>query len=271
MSCESKWESTQAVTNFTVIADSVRQGDLVIEVMNDLAIHATSNMDVSLMRTSALSVAILAAATVTANLSIADDFSALLADLSFGDAPSIDQPLSVAKTTAPEELKDVEGAKPLAQVKPVPEIGFSMPGMIESEDPKVAEPPQVALKDPIPATQPEASANVDFDAIFALQDIKAAQTDIPTQAVGHHQNHYDHNFGCDATFNCRPHVKPALPSSTFYQYFRSNPCYTNVWDGYRYRCGDHHKHLHGECDCFKDSKHGCDREGCGSCDGGCSH
>ena len=69
MSCESKWESTQAVTNFTVIADSVRQGDLVIEVMNDLAIHATSNMDVSLMRTSALSVAILAAATVTANLS----------------------------------------------------------------------------------------------------------------------------------------------------------------------------------------------------------
>lgn len=35
---------------------------------------------------------------------------------------------------------------------------------------------------------------------------------------------------------CVPYAMPRLPTSTFYQYWRTNACYTNVWDGYRNQC-----------------------------------
>lgn len=233
------------------------------------------------MRISALSVAILAFATVTTNLSLADDFSALLADLSFGDVPSIDQPLSVAETAAPEELKQIEQLNTVAKSIPTPANSFQMPGMLESETdvvatPKIQDPaPQVALQDPVPASTPKPVAEFDLDAAFALQDVQPVRSQVPSQTVGHHLDRCDEP-NCDSQFTCRPHVRPALPSSTLYQYFRSDPCYSNVWDGYRRSC-KHHKHLHGECDCFdKSSKShcwssllGCERNDCDSCDTGC--
>ena len=58
---------------------------------------------------------------------------------------------------------------------------------------------------------------------------------------------------------CRTREAVQLPTSSFYEYFRSHPCYTNVWEGYGIHCGSHHKHLHGECECFKNSSTGnCD-------------
>lgn len=79
--------------------------------------------------------------------------------------------------------------------------------------------------------------------------------------------------GCDSNvITCRPHMKPNLPYSTFYQYFRSNPCYSNVWDGYRQHCSVHHSHIHGTCDCFKKNrgvlgvKKKCGCSSCDSCD-----
>jgi hypothetical protein len=74
---------------------------------------------------------------------------------------------------------------------------------------------------------------------------------------------------CDAVITCRPYLTPNLPQSTFLQYFRSDRCHTNIWDGYRRHCGDSHKHLHGECDCFDRNRKSCLGMGssnCGSCD-----
>ena len=72
-----------------------------------------------------------------------------------------------------------------------------------------------------------------------------------------------------------------LPSSSFRQYFRSNACYTNVWDGYSRECGKNHDCLHGDCDCHSKKQRGClarggvtlpprpSCHGCGGCDAGC--
>ncbi|TWU42306.1 hypothetical protein [Novipirellula artificiosorum] len=50
-----------------------------------------------------------------------------------------------------------------------------------------------------------------------------------------------------------PHRTPNLPSSSILQYFRSDACYTGLWDGYAQerakQCAKHHKHIHGMCDC----------------------
>jgi len=128
-------------------------------------------------------------------------------------------------------------------------------------DQEVASPPapKVALMDPIPAKSPEGA--VDLEAAFTLQESVAT----PAASVGHVLHHGNQ---CETGFEmgtvCRPRGMVRLPSSTFHQYFRSHPCYTNVWDGYGIYCGCHHKHLHGECDCFKQKGHGC-----GSCAGNC--
>lgn len=37
---------------------------------------------------------------------------------------------------------------------------------------------------------------------------------------------------------CVPRTPVHLPASSFHQYFRSNRCYTNVWDGYTKECTD---------------------------------
>lgn len=220
------------------------------------------------MRKSAITAAVLAFSTLVGTAQANDDFSALLADLSFGDAAPSTEPTSESLTVVQEET--------LQDLMPPPS-GLTMPGMLESNpEPSPAAPqanelfvveevakapaPQVALMDPIPAGGPE--DNVDLEAAFTLQEaiVPSATT------VGHVLHHGNHcETGCEMGQVCRPRGAVRLPYSTFYQYFRSHPCYTNVWDGYGIYCGSHHKHLHGECDCFNQSHHGnCD--GCDKCD-----
>ncbi len=50
--------------------------------------------------------------------------------------------------------------------------------------------------------------------------------------------------------SCVPHTVPMLPTSTLYQYFKSDACNARVWDGYQKTCGWSAKHSRGECDCF---------------------
>ena len=204
------------------------------------------------MRKTAFTLTVLAVSAIT-QYTYADDFSALLADLSFGNLPSLNQPLSVAEE------------KPEAHLKPAPT-------MVK------AGPSKVALQSPIaakPLANPSISNEINFGDVFATQEV-------PSQTVGHllHHNHGCDSAGCaqETVINCSPHVKPILPSSTAYQYFRTSKCNTHVWDGYQRKCRSANKHVNGTCDCFKD-KHGCDpcgslivepscdSTGCASCDG----
>lgn len=85
---------------------------------------------------------------------------------------------------------------------------------------------------------------------------------------------------------CPPRTAVNLPASTLHQYFRSDRCNTNVWDGYTRECSDDHKHANGTCDCGTKKKRSCltglcggrcgevlpPRQACNdcdSCDAGC--
>ena len=215
-----------------------------------------------IMRTSAITAAILAL-SITGTVNASDDFAALLADLSFGDVPT---DVSVENEPVEESLTVVQ-EETLQDLMPMT-TGLTMPGMLESSpeasSEKVArvEPaeqpgPQVALMDPIPADVPVKT--IDFAAAFALE----APAETPATSVGHpllggncDSGHCGGDMGFDHGRICRPRTPVRLPSSCFHQYWRSHPCYTNVWDGYGIYCGSHHKHLHGECDCFNKSGHG---------------
>lgn len=204
------------------------------------------------MRKTSFTLALLAISSATLVCNAQDDFSALLADLSFSDLPELNEPLAVAETEQ--------------NLKPVPEL--VMPSTTATAKARVA------LQDPIPATEPEAiNQQIDLEAAFALQGIQPNNT-APSKPVGHilHHANVSNDCGCDAGVTCTPHVKPSLPSSTFYQYFRTSKCNVNVWDGYQQRCGKALKHVHGTCDCFTDKGcglGGCKSSDCASCDGGC--
>jgi hypothetical protein len=219
------------------------------------------------MRTSAFATAILALTILPACVVAEDDFSALLADLSFGNTPSLGQ-------TAKESLTPASEA-PVTDLQPAPE-GLVMP-QIKTNDPPLAPqrialqdvqaPPRVALQPPIASGTPAPQGQAELDAAIALDALRSPTTAVSAQAAGHVATACE-SEACDMEpeITCRPWNPVRLPSSSLAQYFRSNPCYTNVWDGYQRHCGSSHKHLHGECDCFKnDGK----RNGCASCDGGC--
>ncbi|TWU57238.1 hypothetical protein [Rubripirellula reticaptiva] len=245
------------------------------------------------MRISALSIAIVVANVLAPQAFAKNDFSALLADLSFGDAPpsarvvqnqsnnasafDIDEALTLSAPTQLESaaVETTEVFNAVDKLVPVPQ-SFAMPSFAEV-------PAKVSLQAPI-AVAPHATDAIDLNAAFALQDLESSQTSVSAQSVGfgHHGSHsgplataIHGNHGCasgvcDSVSDCTPHVAPCLPSSTLLQYFRTSKCNTHVWDGYQQKCGFGQKHVNGTCDCFKQ------RQGCGqllpacngpSCDG----
>ncbi len=196
------------------------------------------------MRQTAFTLALLTIVAISPNTQ-ADDFSALLADLSFNDLPSLNKPLTVAK------------ANPVAKLKPAPQATKAKSTLSS-----------VALQDPIPAQGPAIRGKIDLESVFT------AQEQISAQSVGH-LLHRDQgcDSGCSETIiDCSPHVKPNLPSSTLHQYFRTNKCNTHVWDNYRQPCRKSNSHVSGNCDCFK-NKSDCssceiiELNDCRSCDG----
>ncbi|MGB7328171.1 MAG: hypothetical protein WBD31_25065 [Rubripirellula sp.] len=249
------------------------------------------------MRISALSIAIVVATVLAPHAFAKNDFSALLSDLSFGDAPpsaravqnqskrasafDVDEALSL---TAPTQIESAAAdvAESVDKLVPVPQ-SFAMPSFAEV-------PAKVSLHDPI-AVAPQVNDTIDLNAAFALQDLESSQTSTSAQSVGfgHHRSHagpiataIHGNQGCasgvcDSVNDCTPHVAPCLPSSTLLQYFRTSKCNTHVWDGYQQKCGFGQKHVNGTCDCFKNRQgcgqllparngHGCSGPSCNGCD-----
>ena len=157
----------------------------------------------------------------------------------------------------------IEASKPSSSIAALPafsELVAAGPGLQLPPEPEPE--PKAVLAEPVPVTVP----------LMEIDPLKAADADLPsvvsiqpveTKSVGHrHHNSACEPYRYERGIVCMPRVSPNLPTSTFLQYFRGNPCYTNVWDGYRYDCGSHHAHIHGECDCFKRGNSGCE-----SCDG----
>jgi len=225
------------------------------------------------MRIQALTLLLLAtlASTATAN----DEIQRLLADLSFGDAMTPDVATSVRKTAKPDPLpaaspamekvamekvaiKQTPPVSSFAALPPFSELVAAGPGL--QLPPESG--PKAVLKQPVPKAVPLTDINLSKAAEVSSPKVAWVQP-IETKSVGH-RNHSTacEPHGYETGIVCRPRVSPNLPTSTFLQYFRGNPCYSNVWDGYRYDCGSHHAHIHGECDCFKGKNSGC--EGCDS-------
>ena len=227
----------------------------------------TLDMDGRLMRNSALTLLVLAllANTVSAN----DEIKRLLADLSFGDVMSADDKISTSDQVESVAVESV-AVEPVAveRVKSEPvAVGMKMPVLPEvlTVVPVIALPPEqtvkAVLKDPIPDSMPLAEVNL-IDVTNALPAQIVTIQPREAKSVGHRlQKQACETHAYQTGVVCRPRVSPNLPTSTFLQYFRGNPCYSNAWDGYGYECGPQHAHLDGECDCFKGKNAGCE-----SCD-----
>ncbi|MGI9466848.1 MAG: hypothetical protein ACR2OA_06990 [Rubripirellula sp.] len=215
------------------------------------------------MRIQALTLLILATlvSTATAN----DEIKRLLADLSFGDAMTSDaaNPLPepakpVPQLAAPPVMEKVaiEKTPPVSHFDAFPafsELVEAGPGL--QLPPESA--PKAVLKEPVADVTPLTDINLSEVAVASPPKVALVQP-IETKSVGHrHHSSTCEPRGYETGIVCRPRVSPTLPTSTFLQYFRGNPCYSNVWDGYRYDCGSHHAHINGECDCFKGKNSGC--------------
>lgn len=233
------------------------QGNHDLEGGEPSILTLTLDMDGRLMRNSALTLLVLAllANTVSAN----DEIKRLLADLSFGDVMSADDKISTSDQVEPVAVERVK-SEPVA-------VEMKMPVLPEvlTVVPVIALPPEqtvkAVLKDPIPDSRPLAEVNL-MDVTNALPAQIVTIQPREAKSVGHRlQNQACETHAYQTVVVCRPRVSPNLPTSTFLQYFRGNPCYSNAWDGYGYECGPQHAHLHGECDCFKGKNAGCE-----SCD-----
>ena len=97
----------------------------------------------------------------------------------------------------------------------------------------------------------------------ALVAMRAALSDSAADGCSTCSTGCDSNRGGCHDGYCQPYTTPQLPSSTFYQYWRSNACNVNVWYGFKNHCHGANRHTMGQCDCFEKKKGLCGR-GCAS-------
>lgn len=194
-----------------------------------------------------------------------DDFSALLGDLNFTNALS-DAGADLADAV-PDEIAvpndvpvpDAPAAPPAATDAlelPAEAALTNGPASIET----APQPETLPLTDGVPQPQP-VSTNP-----YVVND-QGGYHDPAVDGCSTCENQCDSGRGCDKGCNddyCQPYTQPALPSSTFYQYWRSNACNVNVWYGFKNRCHGANKHTMGQCDCFDEKKTLCGRGGCSS-------
>lgn len=224
------------------------------------------------MRIKALS--LLIAASLVSVSSANDEITRLLADLSFGDAVTVDESAAVSeeasqpvdeavdgdKAVDVEEAVDTEDEVELPEIKSdeqFSELVASGPGLQLPAEPA----PKAVLNEPVAESVPQ--QNVDSPEVMNRQPLEVALQPVETTSVGHREyrkdcapQHYQ------AEIICQPRYTPNLPTSTFLQYFRGNPCYSNVWAGYRYDCGPQNAHMHGACGCLQGKNNDC--AGCDS-------
>ncbi len=234
MNCQNQRESNQAIANSTVSCfdhSSCWHGDQ-LTWWFELKIlpKPLPYKDVLRMNKSAIAFALFAT-IFTVTSSRADDFSALLADLSFGDAPSLTETLTPTDPPQHQQLRQAP-------------IAFLMPAEAELQAPVAVQPPMIDTAN---------EELIDMEAAFRAQESRAG---VAAQTVGHLFQH-GRRDSCDSEFSCTPHTAPNLPSSSFYQYFRSNKCNSHVWDGYRQPCRSSNSHINGSCDCFKAKNKDC--------------
>ena len=174
-----------------------------------------------------------------------DDFSALLEDIEFKNALPASPLAQIAD--ASDAL-----APPAAPAVPVPE-SLELPA-----DPA---PNSAPLGQEAPLTTPESAAThaaAPVEQVYGDQAYHDAAADGCSTCNDGCSDSCGgacsgHGHGCH-TGHCQPYTPVRLPSSTFYQYWRSNACNVNVWHGYKNHCHGANIHTMGQCDCFKEKK-----------------
>lgn len=214
------------------------------------------------MRIQALTLLVLA--SLLTSVSANDEIKRLVADLSFGDAMMADSPTSesvpIPTTPLPAKPQDIETMVPVVDFSESPALSE-----LVAKGPNLSPPPESAskavLKNPVPNAVSPTNVGM-VDGSTSSPPKVAMVHPVENKSVGHrHYRQASESRGYETVGVCRPRIASNLPTSTFLQYFRGSPCYSNVWDGYRYECGTRHTHLHGKCDCFKGKSSGCE-----SCD-----
>jgi hypothetical protein len=255
-------------------------------------------MEVSPMRRIVLSATACGLLLAVARIAVGNDFDVLLQDLSFGNEPEAAEPVA-ASAPAYAAADDIG---------PTPE-GFVMPSSktlvaATASTPLVAV--QELIEDSDQVGFASSDVRVDFEEVFTsteatetdyalaqIDDVPAPAENVPAPPQPEPMPLYpepivaapitdpvyaagncnscatNHRHGCENVVTCIPHLPPNLPHSTFLQYFRSNKCNSNVWQGYQQKCGLGHHHVQGTCDCFNPHRKDCfgiTNSHCGNCD-----
>ncbi|MEM6473624.1 MAG: hypothetical protein AAF802_28965 [Planctomycetota bacterium] len=186
-------------------------------------------------------------AAIAASLAIAlpaeakYDFDALLADVNSGQDPAepVARDLAGDATTPAIIMPTNPGAEEL----PVPPVPATQPAATVPSAPPAA---------PHHAQAVPAAVNPGMP-----MHVSAAPCTDGCSDLGGCNSHSGKS--CIGVAPCHPYTTPRLPVSTFYQYWRTNACNVNVWDGFRNRC-----HTTIDLSIKKKSL-------CGGCDSGCGH
>ncbi|MEM0927545.1 MAG: hypothetical protein AAGJ83_15980, partial [Planctomycetota bacterium] len=181
---------------------------------------------------------------ISGNASADHDFNALLADVSFGQDATTPAAKLTGKPTSTTALVMPQASA--AEDLPVPPAPSAVTAPVTENAPAA---PMAA------ATQPHIHpAPAAVSPGMPLHVSPAPYTDACSQCNPCKKKHFESCFG---EARCQPYTTPQLPVSTFYQYWRTNACNVNVWNGFRNRC-------HTTIDLSIHKKSHCDT--CGGCE-----
>lgn len=189
-----------------------------------------------------------------------DDFSALLAKVNYQNADD-----GHAAVGLPAVL-DAGPAIAAPATAPSPEM---LPQTMELPAESTVSAPAAPQTQPIP----QAQSYAEVETVSApTENPYVTDSGYGGEVVDGCSTCQDESKSCDRGCGgckggvCQPYERPVLPSSSFYQYWRSNACNTKVWDGYRNRCSSANIHTLGQCDCFEPKKKlfgSCRKRACG--------
>jgi hypothetical protein len=164
----------------------------------------------------------LCAIVLTTSLATAkDDFSALLSQLSYDKSPTVAASVPSYKVASNTAVQGQAAAAPSSQNAATSQA-ISMPAATPSQQVVVAQNHQYAGSAPVAYQQG--------------CDVAQVGCDTGGCASGSCGSGSCRDGSCGEGGFCTPHNQPNLPGSTLRQYWRSNSCNANVWDGYQNKC-----------------------------------